>query len=179
MHLPTPSSLLILHWWTSYKARVKALLCSARTTVTLATITDGAAEATSNISSVAMLVSVLRDSRWTRTSLVSISSRIRRSRYSFTEELITIIPSALSLAHLRCAIQFPARVSRLMHGRVWARFSAAAKGTPFTHEDRRTPSLLMRRRSTSGAKPKYSDNLVLGWRSDSHGTSVGQMIWPS
>src|SRR2546429_7508285 len=88
---------------------------------TLAATTRGAAEATLNISSVAMLVSVLRDLHWTLTSLVSISSRTRRSRYLFTEESITIIPSGLSLAHLRCGIPFRARVSRLMHGRVWAR----------------------------------------------------------
>ena len=63
------------------------------------------------------------------TSLVSISSRTSRSRYLFNEESITIIPSALSLARLHCGIQFRARVLRLMHGRVWARFSAAEKGT--------------------------------------------------
>src|SRR5437588_611707 len=72
---------------------------------------------------------------------------------------ITIIPSALSLAHLRCGIQFRARVWRRMHGRVWARFSAAAKGTLFTRKDRRTHSLLMHRRSISAAKPRCSANL--------------------
>src|SRR5882724_4316851 len=123
-----------------------------------------------------MLESVLRDLHWTLTSLVSTSSRTRRSRYLFTEESITIIPSALSLAHLRCGIQFRARVWRLMHGRVSVRFSAAAKGTPFTHRDRRTPSLSMRRPNTSVAKPKYSDNLAPVSNFGSHGTSVGQMI---
>src|SRR5437867_10458877 len=85
---------------------------------TLAATTRGAAEATLNISSVAMLVSVLRDLHWTLTSLVLISSRTRRSRYLFTEESITIILSALSLARLRCVIQFRALVLHLMRGRV-------------------------------------------------------------
>src|SRR5947207_14751378 len=106
---------------------------------TLAATTRGAAEATLNISSVAMLVSVLKDLHWTRTSLVSISSRTRRSRYLFTEESITIIPSALSLARLHCGIQFPVRASHLMHGRVWARFSAAAQGTHLTRKGPRMP----------------------------------------
>src|SRR5204862_68108 len=83
-----------------------------------------------------MLVSVLKDLLWTPASLVSISSRTRRFRFLFTEESIIIIPSALSLAHLRCGIQFPAHVLRLTHGRVWVRFSAVAKGTPFTRKDR-------------------------------------------
>src|SRR5436309_15814901 len=93
---------------------------------TLGATTRGAAEATLNISSVAMLVSVLRDLHWTLTSLVSISSRTRRSRYLFTEESITITPSALSLARLRCDIQFLARAWLLMRGRVSVRFSAAS-----------------------------------------------------
>src|SRR5438128_2501812 len=108
-----------------------------------------------------MLVSVLRDLHWTLTSLVSISSRTRRSRYLFTEESITIIPSALSLAHLRCGIQFRARVWLRMHERVWARFSAAAKGTLFTRKDRRKHSLLMHRRSIAAAKPRCSANLAV------------------
>src|SRR5882724_4034661 len=120
-----------------------------------------------------MLESVLRDLHWTLTSLVSISSRTRRSRYLFTEESITTTPLALSLAHLRCGIQFRARVWRLMHGRVSVRFSAAAKGTNFTRKDRRTHSLLMRRPNISAAKPNSSANLAPVSNFGSHGTSVG------
>ena len=87
MHSPTPSSLLILRWSTSCKAPVKAVQCSAPTTVTLAAITPGEAAATSNISSVAMLVSVLKDLFWTPASLVSISSRTSRSRYLFKQRI--------------------------------------------------------------------------------------------
>src|SRR5437867_8037759 len=97
---------------------------------TLAGTTRGAAEATLNISSVAMLVSVLRDLHSTLTSLVSISSRTRRSRYLFTEESITTTPLALFSAHLRCVIRFRVRGSHLMHGQAWARFLGAAKGIP-------------------------------------------------
>src|SRR5262245_33021186 len=173
MHSPTPSSLLILRWSTSYKAPAKAVLCLARTTVTLAAITHGAAAVTLNISSVAMLVSVLKDLLWTQASLVSISSRTRQPTYLFTGESITIIPSALSLAHLHCGIRFHARVSRLMHGAVLARFSAAAKGTNFTRRDRRTPSPSMHKPTISAAKPKCSLNSAPASKFDLRGTSVG------
>src|SRR5947207_14484907 len=93
---------------------------------TLAATTRGAAEATLNISSVAMLVSVLRDLHWTLTSLVSISSSTRRSRYLFTEESITITPSALSLARLRYDIQFLARAWLLMRRPLAVRFRRAS-----------------------------------------------------
>src|SRR2546423_9152932 len=126
MHSPTPSSLLILRWWTSYRAPVKAILCSAPTTVTLAAITPGAAEPTLSIFSVAILVWALKDLHWMPASLVSISSRTSRSRYLFTEESIIITPSARFLARLHCDIQFRAPVSPLMHGGVLARFLAAA-----------------------------------------------------
>src|SRR5689334_2536291 len=120
-----------------------------------------------------MLVSVLRDLHWTLTNPASISSKTRRPRYSFTEESITIILLAVSLAHSHCDIRFRARVWRLMHGAAWARFSAAAKETNFTRKDRRTHSLSMRKPNTSAAKLKYSRNWEPVWKSDSHGTSVG------
>src|SRR5204863_9107918 len=116
---------------------------------------------------VAMLVSVGGVLHWTPANLVSIFSKTRRSQYLFTKESITIIPSAVSLVHLRCAIQFRARGSRLMHGQEWARFSVSGKGTPFTHRDRPTPSLLMRRLNISAAKPKCSANLAPVLRSGS------------
>src|SRR5437762_13208210 len=95
MHSPTPNSLLILHWWILCKVPVRAAPCWAPTTIILVGITRGAAEATSNIFSVATLVSVLKDLLWMPASLVSISSRTRRSRTFFIEESITITPSAL------------------------------------------------------------------------------------
>src|SRR5437762_3757969 len=122
-----------------------------------------------------MLVSVLRDLHSTLTSLVSISSRTRRSRYLFTEESTTTTPLALFSAHLRCVIRFRARGSHLMHGQAWARFLGAAKGTPFTHKGRRTPSKSMRRPNISAAKPKCLVNSAPVWKFVSRGTLGGRM----
>src|SRR5947208_16532622 len=105
-----------------------------------------------------MLQSVLRDLHWTPTNRASISSKTRQSRYLLTEESITIIPSAASLAHLHCGIQFHARFLRLMHGQALARFSAAAQGTRFTRTDRRTHSPSMRKPNISPEKHRGSDN---------------------
>src|SRR5947199_6747880 len=140
---------------------------------TLAATTRGAAEATLNISSVAMLLSVLRDLHWTLTSLVSISSRTRRSRCLFIEESITTTPLALFLLHSPCDIRFRAPVLRLMHGPVSALYLAAAKGTLFTCKAHRTHSLSMRRPNISAAKPRRSANLAPAWNSGSRDTLVG------
>src|SRR5207253_7754685 len=129
-----------------------------------------AAEATLSISSVAMLVWVLKDLLWTPASLVLISSRTRRFQFLFTEELITITPSALFQERLRCVIQFLAHESRRTPGLVWVRFSAAAKEMSFTHSAHRMPLLSTRRRITSGAKPKCSANLEPVWNSGSRDT---------
>src|SRR4029077_13316321 len=120
-----------------------------------------------------MLVSVLRDLHSTLQSLASIFSRTRQFRYLSSKESITIIRSAPSLAHLRCATQFRALVLRLMHGQVWARFSAAAKETNFTRKDRRTHSRSMRRPTISAPKRNYSVNSVPVSKFGSRGTSVG------
>src|ERR1700746_2172800 len=132
MHSPTPNSLLTLHWWTSYKVPAKAIPWSAPTTIISEEITHGAAEATSSIFSVAMLVWALKDLLWTPASLVAISSRIQRFRFLFTEESTTITPSALFWEHLHCAIRFLAHVLRLTRGQVSVRSSAVAKGISFT-----------------------------------------------
>src|SRR5215831_9141140 len=120
-----------------------------------------------------MLGSVLRDLLSTPPSLASISSRTSLSRYLSKKEPVTIVPSAVSLAHLHCVILFHAHVLRLMHGEGWVRFSAAAKETNFTRRDRRMRSLLMRRPTTSAPRPKCSPNLAPVSKFGSPATSVG------
>src|SRR5437667_6178876 len=110
-----------------------------------------------------MLVSVLRDLHWTLISLVSISSRTKRSRCLFIEESITTTPLALFLVHSPCDIRFRAPVLRLMHGPVSALYLAAAKGTLFTCKVHRTHSLSIHRPNISEAKTWRSSNCVPAW----------------